>query len=119
MALYQKYGVSPGERGSGPTDWQYYQNEALNNAGGDMNYVLGSLEGDLSGGRAGIYRAPEGQGQSGSYGGTGVFNDPATAAFERLLNQRIGQLQTPYQPPGMQPALDYLNKYFQQLQGPA
>src|SRR5207253_1814371 len=38
-ALYQKYGVTPGARGSGPADWQYYQNDAVHNANGDVNYI--------------------------------------------------------------------------------
>lgn len=53
----------------------------------------------------------------GSFGGTNVFNDPATSSYESLINQRIGQLQTPYTPPDFQPAIDYLRSYFQQLQG--
>src|SRR5260221_9827644 len=64
-ALYQKYGVTPGARGSGPADWQYWQNEALSNAKGDWGYVLGELEKDIQGKRggpgAGVY-----SGQGGS-----------------------------------------------------
>ena len=49
-ALYQKYGVTPGARGSGPADWQYYQTDAVKNANGDVNYILGRLENDLRSG---------------------------------------------------------------------
>ena len=53
-ALYQKYGVTPGARGSGPADWQYYQTDAVRNANGDVNYVLGRLEQDLQKGAGGV-----------------------------------------------------------------
>jgi hypothetical protein len=49
-AVYQQAGVTPGARGSGPSDWQYYQQDAVRNAGGDVNYVLGRLAQDLKGG---------------------------------------------------------------------
>jgi len=55
----------------------------------------------------------------GGYAGTNVFSDPATQQWEQLVNQLVGKLNTPYQPAGFQPMIDYLNKYFQQLQGPA
>ena len=51
-------------------------------------------------------------------GNGGVFDDPATQGYEDLINQLIGKLNTPYQAPGFQPAIDYLQKYFQQLQNP-
>src|SRR6185312_1767750 len=48
-ALYQQYGVTPGGPGSGPDDWQYWQNTALPNAGGDWGYISGRLGADLAG----------------------------------------------------------------------
>lgn len=51
--------------------------------------------------------------------GTGVFDDPATQQYEQLLNSLIANLNTPYTPPSFGPSMDYLTKYFQQLQGPA
>ncbi|HXJ73292.1 MAG TPA: hypothetical protein VNM37_10575, partial [Candidatus Dormibacteraeota bacterium] len=47
--LYQQAGVTPGGPGSGFTDWQYWQGQALQNAGGDWNYITGRLGADLSG----------------------------------------------------------------------
>lgn len=52
-------------------------------------------------------------------GGTSVFNDPATQQYEQMLNSLIGNLNQPYTPPSFGPSMDYLTKYFQQLQGPA
>jgi hypothetical protein len=65
-----------------------------------------------------------GQGGSGSagganYAGTSVFGDPATAQWEKLLNARIAALQTPYNNPAFQPAIDQLTQYLQRLNGPA
>ena len=62
--------------------------------------------------------APEGGGQPG-YGGTGVFNDPATQQYEQLLNGLIGKLNTPYTPPSFQQSIDQMNAYLKQLNGPA
>ncbi len=64
-------------------------------------------------------RPPAGPSQvaPGSLGG--IFSDQATAAFEKLLNQRIGQLNTPYANPDFQPAIDQLHQYLAQLNGPA
>jgi hypothetical protein len=47
--LYQQYGVTPGGSGSGFTDWNYWQNDALRNAGGDWNYITQRLGSDLAG----------------------------------------------------------------------
>lgn len=55
----------------------------------------------------------------GGSAGTGVFNDPATQNFEALLNDRIKQLQTPYNNPDFQPAIDQMRGYLQRLNGPA
>jgi hypothetical protein len=48
-ALYSQYGVTPGGAGSGLTDWSYWQNDAVSNAGGDWNYVLDRLGSDFAG----------------------------------------------------------------------
>lgn len=48
----------------------------------------------------------------------GIFSDPATAQYESLLNGLIGRLNTPYNAPDFQPAVDYLRTYFKQLQQP-
>lgn len=58
-------------------------------------------------------------GSGGGNPGTGVFTDPASQAWEAALNARIGQLQTPYNNPGFQPAIDQLTQYLQKLNGPA
>lgn len=47
--LYQKYGLQPGDRGTGFADWQYWQNDALKNASGDWNYIINRLDADLAG----------------------------------------------------------------------
>lgn len=53
-----------------------------------------------------------------AYGGTNVFNDPATAQFEQLLNGMISKFATPQTPPDQSQAVGQLNKYLQQLNGP-
>jgi hypothetical protein len=53
-----------------------------------------------------------------AYGGTSVFNDPATTQFESLLNRMVNQFATPKTPPDQQQAVDQLNKYLAQLNGP-
>lgn len=51
--------------------------------------------------------------------GTNVFDDPATQAFERLLNARVQGLNTPFQNPDFEPAVTQLRSYLARLQGPA
>jgi hypothetical protein len=51
------------------------------------------------------------------YTGTNVFNDPATAPFEDLLNQRIGQLLQNWMPPDSQNTIDFLRNYQNRLTG--
>jgi hypothetical protein len=48
-ALYTRYGVQPGGRGSGATDYQYWQTDGLRNASGDWGYVLWRIEDELQG----------------------------------------------------------------------
>lgn len=69
-------------------------------------------------------RGPEGPGPTGGppqnapYGGTNVFNDPATAQFEALLNSLINRFNTNATPPGYQQAIDQMNAYLARLNGP-
>lgn len=60
------------------------------------------------------YSAPAG----GSYSNTNPFSDPATKNYIDLLNSRIQALLTPQSNPQMDSLLQYMNQYFQQLQGP-
>jgi hypothetical protein len=64
LALYAKYGVTPGARGSGLSDIDYWSQDAINNAKGDADYVFGRLESNLQG------RGPD-VGGGGSAGGQG------------------------------------------------
>lgn len=82
--------LKPGESGNEANDWMYPGESAPSYSGGGS-----------------------------SYQGTSVFDDPATKQWEALLNQRVQQLQTPYQNPGFQPAIDQLNQYLARLNGPA
>lgn len=68
----------------------------------------------VEGGGAGFQQPGGGQ----AYGGTSVFDDPATKNFEKLLNDRIQGLQTPFQNPDYQPAVDQLHGYMARLNGP-
>lgn len=83
-ALYQQYGVTPGDRGSGPADWQYYQYDAVKNANGDINYVLGRLQTDLQKLKGGSSGAPS----QGNYGGT-------LSQYLGMSNPSMGANNTP------------------------
>lgn len=48
----------------------------------------------------------------------GVFDDPATRDWESLLRQTATRLSTPRANPDWQPYVDYMRKYFNQLQQP-
>ena len=92
--------------------------------GTDKNWVIDAIRrGDGSALVKSGQLTTRGGGSGGSpqsnYAGTNVFSDPATQQYEQLLNAMIQRLQTPYQAPDLNPALDYLRNYFQQLQGPA
>jgi len=54
----------------------------------------------------------------GNYSATNPFSDAATKNYIDLLNSRIQQLLTPQQNPDIGPLLDYMRKYFTQLQQP-
>lgn len=60
------------------------------------------------------YGAPAG----GSYSSTNPFSDPATKNYIDLLNSRIQALLQPQSNPQMDSLLQFMNQYFQQLQGP-
>lgn len=107
-ALYQKYGITPGGPGSGPTDWQYYQRRA--GEVGDWNYMLNRLEGDLSGGKSGISNSPEGAGL-----GAQGFADPAYQGLMDLVTKRLAALNQPQSFPQM----DQLMAMLQQNQAAA
>jgi hypothetical protein len=47
--MYQNAGLQPGDKGQGFADWQYWQNDALKNAGGDWGYIQNRLGSDLMG----------------------------------------------------------------------
>lgn len=111
-ALYQKYNQTPGAKGSGLTDWQYWQNLA-GTAG--WGYVMGRLESDLAG------NGPDSAGNSsgGSNGGGGSTGTtlsftPATMASNPFLDQVRSQLmnlitadQQPIDPNSPQIAVPY------------
>jgi len=95
-SLYQKYGVTPGDRGSGFTDWQYWQNEALNNAHGDWNYVTDRLGADLAG------NGPD-AGAGGGGGGGSIGGDwgPSFAAIRTAGgNHQVPSFSAPSAPWG-------------------
>lgn len=70
----------------------------------------------------GYYR-PDGGWQNttgqGSYNANGIFDDPATKGFMDLLTQRVNALNQPYHSAQQDQLNGYLQKYFEQLQGPA
>jgi len=64
-------------------------------------------------------QAAGGAAGGGASGGASTFSDPASQQWEAILNQRISQLQTPYQNPGFDTAVNQLNSYLTRLNGPA
>lgn len=50
---------------------------------------------------------------------TSTFTDPATKNYENLINSLTNRLNAGYTPPDYGPTVDYMRKYFEQLQGPA
>ena len=68
-------------------------------------------------GVSGQYQPPQGGGAS--YAGTGVFtSDPSTAPFEQLLNKLVNNLSTQQTPADYGQAVNQLNTYLKQLNGP-
>lgn len=98
---YSKISADPNGAGSA---WSYWQDRI--NRGDNAQLGLPRFQDSASGG------------QGSGYGGTNVFSDPATAQFEQLLNQMIGRFNTPQTPPGYQQAIDQMNAYLSQLNGP-
>lgn len=112
-------GITPSyDAGSGRGDVQYWEN-VINQGGGWSPYWADRIRNSAQIDAQGAAQGGMGQPAGGFMGTGGIFDDPSTKAFENLINQRIGQLQTPFQNPDLQPAVDYLRQYFQQLQGPA
>lgn len=62
--------------------------------------------------------APSAQGAPSAPSGGGIFTDPATQRWETAVNHGAGQLLTPQANPDFQPYVDYMRKYFAQLQQP-
>jgi hypothetical protein len=85
-----------------------FANNPINSRVGDLLSQYGY------GAKAPAPAAPAGP----AYGGTSVFNDPATSNFESLLNGMINKFATPKVPPDYQQAIDQLNGYLKQLNGP-
>ena len=50
---YVQNGITPGPRGSGASDWQYWQTDAMQNSGGDIGYLQGRIVQALTGGGGG------------------------------------------------------------------
>ena len=125
--VYRQYGLDPNNPGAGLGDLNYFMGRANATNPNDINYWTNRLGQEITqwrGGGTGNLIPNEGGGggaaaSGGGYGGTSVFSDPATQAYEKLLNGLIGRFNTPYTPPSMGNTLNYLNSYFQQLQGPA
>ena len=98
--LYQQYGVTPGPRQSGFSDWQYWQDK-MNS--GDANYYLGRLGADL-GGWGQDTRTGQSQQMSGFnpssmsqfwqmlMGGNGMGTMPVTPTWQRS-QQRMPNFQ--------------------------
>lgn len=86
-ALFQKNNKTPTGPGTGITDWQYWQNDAVRNASGDWNYVLDRLGKDLAG------NGPDqGGGGSGGGSGSGAWSpDPRTDELYNMLMGRATQ----------------------------
>lgn len=100
---YQKISGDPNGGGSA---WQYWQDRINRGNGAQLGLPL--YNDTPAGGGAG----------GGAYAGTNVFSDPATANFEQLLNSMISRFNTPQTPPGYQQAIDQMNTYLTQLNGP-
>lgn len=120
-AAYQKKGINP----SSADDFNYWVSKingsgGMNDAGNASYWTNRMAQGQ--GGVGDYQERPEGGGASGGGGsayGSNVFSDPATASYEQLINSMIGKLNTPYQAPDFQPAIDQLKAYMSQLNGPA
>lgn len=68
--IYTQQGITPGGRGSGASDWQYWQSDALRNAGGDLGYISGRIQ-----------QAANGGGGSGGGGGGGGGGDQSPGQY--------------------------------------
>lgn len=88
IALYNKYGVTPGGPGSGFTDLDYWSGQAMQNAGGDQQYILNRLEKNLQGQGTDAPGPSDQQNISGTGNGTGSAN---------YGNSAVGNALTGYQ----------------------
>jgi hypothetical protein len=95
---YQKVGGDPNGAGSA---WSYWLDRINRGDGSQM----------------GLPKFQDGP-SGGGYGGTSVFSDPATANFEKLLNEMIGRFNTPAPPPDYQASIDQMKAYLAKLNGP-
>jgi len=107
-----------------PAYWRRVIGADPNGSGSARDYWLDRIRrGDgsalVANGSLQRFQDTPGGGGGGGYTNAGIFDDPATAGWMKLLSSRINSLNTPYQPPSMAPLTDYLSSYFQKLQGPA
>lgn len=113
--VFQQFGLDPNNPGSGLGNLDYFLGRANATNPNDTNYWRDRLTQEI--------QQWQGHGTGSlipnEYGGTNVFSDPATHQYEQLLNSLIQRFMTPYTPPDYGNALNYLNEYFKQLQGPA
>ncbi len=99
MEVYQRAGFTPSnDRGSGFADWQYWQNDAVRNAGGDWNYVLGRLGSDLAGTGTDQPTGTPGQGIWNNSGRNQVGGNQNTDFLQQLFSSLFGGNNTPQQP---------------------
>ncbi len=82
---YVQNGIQPGGQGSGASDWQYWQNQGMQNANGDTGYLQGRIVQAQHG------TTPQGGGM-GSFGGGPSYNGPPLAMPGGL---NVGSLATP------------------------
>lgn len=103
-------------RPDSPAYWEAKWNEWGKNDPAYFFQRLSTAEEFGGGGGGGGGSAPPPTSQP--YGGTNIFDDPATANFEKLLNDLITRFNTSATPPHYQQAIDQLNAYLAKLNGP-
>lgn len=97
-SLYQKSGLNPGDRGSGFADWQYWQNDAVRNANGDWNYVLGRLGNNLAGTGTDQPTGTPGQGIWNNSGRNQQGGNDNNQFLSMLMQMLFGQQNQPIEP---------------------
>jgi hypothetical protein len=113
--------VNPQVIWTDPTTGQGYNPDELSklwngNSGFQANY--GNV-GDLLKQYGAVGAGGGSSGSPAGFQGTGVFSDPATSQYEKLLNSLISRMNTPYTPPDYQSTIDALKSYITRLNGPA